>query len=164
MTTEEVEMLDHSNRIEDERSQEALQDAVDAWDYQKPIPITFESILETHRLLLLRVRPDIAGKLRDCDVFVGRSKRHFISETLLTDNISDLCHKFNIYEGQDAEKHTKNCHILFEHIHPFIDGNGRVGRILYNVHRLNLGLPIHIIHEGREQKKYYKWFTEPIEE
>jgi len=37
-------------------------------------------------------------------------------------------------------------------------GNGRVGRILYNIHRLLLGLPIHVIHEGKEQKEYYTWF------
>ena len=53
---------------------------------------------------------------------------------------------------------TKMIHVIFEKIHPFRDGNGRVGRILYNIHRLLVGLPIHIIHEGVEQMEYYKWF------
>lgn len=162
MTLKEFEMLDHSNRIENERSQEALQDAVEAWNYQKDIPITLKSILETHRLLLQRLRPNIAGKLRDCDVYIGGFKKHFISQTLLADNISSLCKELKINDRQGADKQAKNCHIVFEDIHPFEDGNGRVGRIVYNVHRLNLGLPIHVIHEGREQRKYYKWFTERI--
>lgn len=47
----------------------------------------------------------------------------------------------------------------FEKIHPFEDGNGRVGRMLYNINRLNAGLDLHIIHEGKEQIEYYKWFN-----
>jgi len=58
----------------------------------------------------------------------------------------------------NKEERSKQIHVAFEDIHPFVDGNGRVGRILYNIHRIKLGLPIHIIHEGEEQKEYYKWF------
>ena len=60
----------------------------------------------------------------------------------------------------DRTAHCKRTHIDFEQLHPFEDGNGRVGRILYNIHRVTLGLPIHIIHEGEEQMEYYKWFKE----
>jgi Fic family protein len=51
----------------------------------------------------------------------------------------------------------KEAHIEFEYIHPFVDGNGRVGRMVYNAHRLLLGQPIHIIEES-EKNEYYKWF------
>jgi hypothetical protein len=52
----------------------------------------------------------------------------------------------------------KKAHVAFETIHPFVDGNGRIGRILMNWQRLQEGLPILIIHEGPEQMEYYKWF------
>jgi Fic family protein len=53
--------------------------------------------------------------------------------------------------------HIKLDHIQFERIHPFIDGNGRMGRILLNWQRVKAGLPILVIKES-EKAKYYKWF------
>ena len=50
-------------------------------------------------------------------------------------------------------------HIVFEQMHPFADGNGRTGRILMNIQMLNQEYPLLIIHEGKEQQEYYKWFN-----
>jgi len=61
-------------------------------------------------------------------------------------------------EDLKESKNWKSMHIQFEKIHPFIDGNGRIGRILMNWHRLKLGLPIKIIIET-EKYNYYKWFV-----
>ncbi len=36
--------------------------------------------------------------------------------------------------------------------------NIRLGRIIYNAHRVKLGLPIHIIKES-EKEEYYEWFN-----
>jgi Fic family protein len=159
ITTIEREMIDHSNRIEEVHGYDALLDALEAWEYQKVTPITLESILETHRLIMRRLNPDIAGKLRDCDVRVGGILKSFIAYTLFEENLNILCNKLKVNSCiRDIDKHTRDCHIEFEFIHPFEDGNGRVGRIIYNTHRFNLGLPIHVIHEGDEQKEYYEWF------
>ena len=54
--------------------------------------------------------------------------------------------------------YIKKLHVDFEKIHPFADGNGRVGRILMNVQMINSGLPLITIHEGIEQQEYYRWF------
>jgi Fic family protein len=65
-----------------------------------------------------------------------------------------------IREDKDKlEEKTLLMHIKFEEIHPFEDGNGRVGRILWNIQRLMLGLPLKIIHTGKEQFDYYKIFN-----
>lgn len=53
----------------------------------------------------------------------------------------------------------KNHHVEYEIIHPFVDGNGRTGRMFMNWERLKGGLPILVIHEGEEQQEYYKWFN-----
>jgi Fic family protein len=47
--------------------------------------------------------------------------------------------------------------VAFERIHPFRDGNGRVGRIIMNAQRLQAGLPILII-PASERRLYYEWF------
>jgi Fic family protein len=50
-------------------------------------------------------------------------------------------------------------HLEFETIHPFNDGNGRIGRVLMNYQLQRLGFPPIIVRD-REKKEYYAAFTE----
>ncbi len=124
-------------------------------------------ILEIHKILLKRLNPRIAGKVRDCDIWIGGNKKKFISTKKIEEELEytlgvqskgiEVAKRLGIHVADEVSRVN---HISFEHVHPFEDGNGRVGRILYNIHRLNMKLPIHIIHEGEEQQEYYKWFVE----
>ncbi len=153
-----IEFLKHSNYIEAEYSKEALEDAKKAWEYAYLMKdhISLSYILGIHYILMKRLRPYIAGKVRNCDVRVGGKIKLFINQECLH-------HDLNRWKIENwTKKHPENIkesHIWFEGIHPFKDGNGRVGRILYNIQRINAGLDIHIIHEGKEQMEYYKWFN-----
>lgn len=51
----------------------------------------------------------------------------------------------------------KEMHIRFEKIHPFIDGNGRTGRLLMWWHEEKIGRKPTLILD-REKQEYYKWF------
>lgn len=160
---DELEFLEHSNYIENERSPEAMEDAIRAWIWAYKRKINFDNILVIHRILMKRLRPDIAGKLRDCDVFIGGHRKIFVSQALLKDEVRQWVTKIRAKlvdnKWDTLQLHAQNCHVAFEQIHPFQDGNGRVGRILYNLQRIRAGLPIHIIHEGSEQRAYYEWFN-----
>lgn len=158
------EMLIQSNLIEDVSMAYAHEDAMKAWKYIVKINrLTEKDILQVHSILMKRFNPRIAGKLRTCDVWIGGHKRGYFGEAIL----SSLLGKVLIFiDGVIITKNDKDlsadfaqeAHIMFEDVHPFEDGNGRVGRIIYNWHRLQLGLPIHVIHVGQEQYDYYKWF------
>jgi Fic family protein len=50
-------------------------------------------------------------------------------------------------------------HLDFEVIHPFNDGNGRIGRVLICFQLQRLGFPIIIIRD-KNKKDYYKAFTD----
>lgn len=65
------------------------------------------------------------------------------------------------YHGLMKEKHILEAiaefHLLFEGIHPFIDGNGRTGRLILNLELIKAGLlPINIKFSDRQ--KYYECF------
>jgi hypothetical protein len=77
-------------------------------------------------------------------------------------SLSDIIECYNFDKRKVKKKHRERwcddvCHVSFEHLHPFRDGNGRVGRILYNWQRLKLGLPIHVI-KYEDRWEYYNWF------
>lgn len=164
----EEEFLRHSNRIEGEYSQSAFNDALEAWNYLVNEPVlTLDVVLHTHFLLMRNTRPDIAGRFRDCDVWIGGRKNMFVSLQFIEETVSDIIGVINekkkdevlmVNIKQRLEHWAKSLHVDFERVHPFEDGNGRVGRMLYNWHRLKLGLPIHVVHEGDEQMEYYGWF------
>ncbi len=151
------EFLRESNAIESEYSDQAYEDSLLAWDYLITISqneldgLSLEVIKAVHYLLLYELCPDIAGKFRNCEVTVGNHEppRHYAVQYKLK-ALLDFIPK--------TEEDIKRWHVDFENIHPFEDGNGRVGRILMNWQRVKNNLPLLIIHEGEEQGEYYKWF------
>lgn len=174
------EFLVESNAIESVYLVEAYDDALKAWNYAITLKeMKPDNILEIHRLLMKNIDPVIAGKYRNHGIWIGMEVKPFISYSLFKEELNTLCNKMraeidfgapfrslNKAKGNKVRDLpvggpalvAKECHIEFERIHPFPDGNGRTGRIIYNWHRLKLGLPLHIIHVGDEQYEYYRWF------
>ena len=157
-------MLDHSNRIESVYSKEALTDAKKAWLYAREMETILPAdIVDIHLRLMGKIDPEVAGKYRHYPVRIGWQVKPFKGMEEFERRLQLLCDYMNdTGSKEDPEKRTKYAHIEYEDIHPFGDGNGRSGRIIYNWHRLKLGLPIHVVHEGDEQYKYYEWFDKSI--
>jgi len=147
LTEEEVIFLKQSNYIENERSNEALADAFRAWEYARGLegPIGLEDVLEIHRLLMGWLAPDIAGKWRECDIWIGGQRKIYVGEEVLTGQLKDWLKDFNAKGhkkkvAEIKEEFAKANHVWFESIHPFADGNGRTGRIINLLYLIERGL------------------------
>jgi Fic family protein len=164
-----VQFLYESNAIEEERSTVALADAIDAWKYLRAarMPLMVKNVLECHRILMCRLRPDIAGRIRNCAVWIGGELKPAYPEIKLKEDLDEVLLQTefaidgSLHHGmtdEEKEKLAKESHLAFENAHVFEDGNGRVGRILYQWTRLELGLPLKIIWSKTKWEEYYPWF------
>lgn len=163
---DDVTMLLQSNLIENEPSLEALSDAIDAWRFLNEQPkLTHIALLAAHDILM-RSRTTISdaekGAYRKIPVYIGG--REGINAGLIRAKMDTLLmevnDKRNVPVSDEARRmHCQRLHVEFEHIHPFVDGNGRMGRMIYNWQRLRLQLPVHIIYAS-DKFAYYRWFDE----
>lgn len=103
------------------------------------IPVCQRLIRELHEILMRGVRGDAErpGELRDVQNFIG-SSRDIREARFVPPPVSELQRCLNeleefLHEGDDALPHLVRLalvHYQFETVHPFRDGNGRVGRLL----------------------------------
>ena len=152
-----TQFLQESNWIENEFSSKALEQSLQAWGWMiGQSEITSFNLRQAHQLLMEGLLSPIeAGGFRTVHVRVGN--RMCPAPDLVPSLVEDW---ISVHSGAKTEEEIKQAHIAFEHVHPFIDGNGRVGRILMNWQRVKNNLPILIIHTGYEQRSYYQWFRE----
>ena len=64
---------------------------------------------------------------------------------LVEKKLTELIDEFNSNENYDLIMKVACFHADFEKIHPFIDGNGRTGRLLLNLELMKNGYPITVI-------------------
>ena len=69
-------------------------------------------------------------------------------------DIEALCEEVANIPDEKALIAAAYMHLRFESIHPFADGNGRVGRTLMNYYLMTHGLPPTVIYE-EDKKTYY---------
>lgn len=162
------EFISESNAIERVYDENSFQQAMYAWHLMSAKKIITPSLIcEIHKILMLNqsILEGEKGYWRNVAVYIG--DRQGINALKIPEAIEHWCMNVMdaIKNGKNEsevwkERIVKQHHVEYERIHPFIDGNGRTGRIFMNWERLQLGLPILVIHEGHEQMEYYKWFKE----
>lgn len=114
--------------------------------------ISKKHLLKWHEEIFKDTKPDIAGRFRNYLVRVGpyvapdwRNVEKLMKQLIAFVNESQL----------NSVELAARAHFVFEKIHPFGDGNGRIGRLLMNYVLWKNGYPMLII-EYAKRKSYYK--------
>lgn len=160
-------MLQHianSNLIEGINNPDENAQSIEAWAYLiRQKKLSHDVICKVQKMITLHqtdLRPDQRGYYRDLSKVTP-----FIRVTR-DGSIVRVCPHYSLVRPVmdnwllDYPKLTpKESHIRFEHIHPFVDGNGRTGRMLMWWIERQMGQePTLIRFEDRQD--YYKWFEE----
>lgn len=116
------------------------------------LPISVRFIKEIHRVLLIssRGKDKDPGELRRTQNWIGPQGSSLKNAKFIPPNVNDMnlalseLEKF-IHENNEIDPLVKIAliHYQFETIHPFLDGNGRIGRLLITLLLKHYGLLEH---------------------
>jgi Fic family protein len=117
-------------------------------------PLDLERLTLLHRMLLGNIDDEIAGRFRSAGEYV-RVGTHIAPAP---DAVEDLLRTMLSNYGADVTnrptQRLARLHLEFERIHPFVDGNGRIGRVILNDALYRLGFaPVIVRNKGKME--YY---------
>ncbi|MGH2638302.1 MAG: Fic family protein [Rhabdochlamydiaceae bacterium] len=123
-------------------------------DYKSDLSLG--TVLKWHKDLFSETKPDMAGKIRPYMVYITNSAFIPPPPNELPSRLSTL---FQWYSEVKSELNPVEMagllHLKFETIHPFGDGNGRVGRLLMNFVLHKNGYPMFDI-RYEDRRGYYR--------
>ena len=120
---------------------------------------TLEVILSLHKMLISNIRDDIAGRFRKDNEYVRVDSHIAPPPKEIIERLEKMLAEYNASSHENIIKSIAKMHLAFEHTHPFVDGNGRIGRLINNYLLIREGyVPINI--KFIDRKNYYDAFNE----
>ncbi|AYQ57542.1 Pseudogene of Conserved hypothetical protein (C-terminal part) [Bathymodiolus thermophilus thioautotrophic gill symbiont] len=121
--------------------------------------LTLEIILLLHQMLLANINDDFAGRWRQKDEWVRVGNHIAVAPEQIINKLHKMLADYFATNDEHIIKRIALLHLQFEQIHPFIDGNGRIGRVLNNYLLIRDGfVPINI--KFIDRADYYSAFSE----
>ena len=115
-----------------------------------------EYVIKCIHSLVLMDRPEDKGVWRRVPVTILGAAHTPASPYMIQPEIENLLHDYGRMKAHVIEK-AALFHLRFEGIHPFIDGNGRTGRLILNLMLMQAGLPpINV--KFSDRRRYYEAF------
>jgi Fic family protein len=121
--------------------------------------LSFDIIFALHKMLLINIRDDIAGRFRNPNEWVRVGSHIAVNPVEIESRMEHILLAYKSNTEDSIITKIAKFHLGFEYIHPFVDGNGRIGRVLNNYLLLRDGyVPINIKYGDRSE--YYDAFQE----
>lgn len=122
------------------------------------IVLNQETILFLHGLLIGGIDDSIAGRFRKEYEYVRVGQHVAPAPEHIVRMVEVLLNEYKTNHDVNIFAKIAYFHLQFETIHPFCDGNGRIGRVLINLQLQEFGYP-NIIIRDKEKHLYYKTFS-----
>jgi Fic family protein len=122
----------------------------EAYEYMSEIAdkndITENDILSMHRLFYRKIDDLNAGVYRKDQVFISGSRYPLPGPDRVPQMMKDLVQRIgHLRKNEHPVTAAAKAHLQFVFIHPFIDGNGRVARLIMNLILIQSGYNIALI-------------------
>lgn len=127
------------------------------------LELTIKNILLLHQMLIGGIDDSIAGRLRKEGEYVRVGTHIASAPQHIGRMLEELLSNYRSSHDDYFLDNVAYFHAEFEKIHPFNDGNGRIGRVLINQQLAVLGYPPIIIRSKGKENDYYPLFQEYID-
>jgi len=121
--------------------------------------LSLSVILSLHKMLIANIRDDIAGRFRRDNEYVRVGSHIAPAPQEVIERLEKMLVEYNATNHENIINRIAKLHLTFEYTHPFVDGNGRIGRVINNYLLIREGfVPINI--KFIDRQKYYAAFKE----
>lgn len=152
LTIDQKPLKDHMEAVGHKEAFEYVSELV-----KENVPISESVIKQIHYLVLADKKED-RGAYRRVPVKIMGAQHQPVQPYLIIPKMEELLWDYSENKEHIVTKLAR-FHIEFEGIHPFIDGNGRTGRLLVNLELMKAGYPpINI--KFTDRISYYNAFDE----
>ncbi|MCI9475857.1 MAG: Fic family protein [Emergencia sp.] len=134
LTIDRKPLKDHMEAVGHKEAFGFVQDLV-----KEQAPLS-ESIIKQIHYLVLADKPQDRGVYRKIPVRIMGTKHEPVQPYLIQSEMEQLLQAYR-NSNEHIISRLARFHIEFERIHPFIDGNGRTGRLLVNLELMKAGYP-----------------------
>jgi Fic family protein len=125
----------------------------------KNLEFTLDVMLSLHKMLILNIRDDIVGRFRNSNEYVRVGSHIAPPPHEIMERLTKMLAEYHATSHESIVKRIARLHLTFEHTHPFVDGNGRIGRVINNFLLIREGF-VSINIKFMDRKKYYDAFKE----
>jgi len=120
--------------------------------------LSLDIMLLLHKMLISNIRDDIAGRFRKSDEWVRVGNHIATDPSMVIEQLENMMVAYLTSAQESIITRIARVHLSFEHIHPFVDGNGRIGRVFNNYLLIREGhVPINI--KFIDRNVYYDAFA-----
>ena len=134
LTIDQKPLKDHMEAVGHKEAFDFVQDLV-----KDQVPLS-ENIIKQIHYLVLADKKDDRGVYRRIPVRIMGAKHEPVQPYLIQPKMEQLLEAYRS-STEHMIPRLARFHIEFEGIHPFIDGNGRTGRLLVNLELMKAGYP-----------------------
>jgi Fic family protein len=121
--------------------------------------LSLEVVLTLHKMLVSNIRDDVAGRFRNEGEFVRVGHHIAPPPSEVVGLLQSALIEYNSSSHENIIRRIARLHLKFENIHPFVDGNGRIGRAMNNYLLIREGF-VQINIKFIDRKNYYEAFKE----